>query len=325
MKLTNGQFRKRGFTLIELLVVIAIIAILIALLLPAVQQAREAARRTECKNNLKQLGLALHNYHDQYKCFPPGWVQQQNTSNWGWMVYLLPNVEQGNLYNQLQVGDTSLGVALGDAAKLRLMTKTFKGFKCTSDTGPDINTIHMLNSASGPQQTTLTSYVGTNGGGDWSPNALSNGTLDGTFGINSRARLGEFTDGTSNTIVAGERAWELPTPAPAGAAAGGKDLCAAATIYGAGFDGGTGLTLPETTLARGLYGINQTGNAPGTSVSVCRSSYSSRHPGGAQFLFGDGSVDFVSENIQRNQSGIQGDYVFQNLLNKADGFVVGDF
>lgn len=317
--------RHKGFTLIELLVVIAIIAVLIALLLPAVQQAREAARRTECKNNLKQLGLAMHNYHDVHKCFPPGWVDQGRGSNWGWMVYLLPNIDQANLYNQLGVGNFSLALSLQDVTKLRLMTQPYKGFRCTSDTGPLINTVQMLNDGSNLQQTSTTNYVGTNGGGDWSPNALSNGTLDGTFGINSCTRIGEYTDGTSNTIVVGERAWELPTPAPPGASSGGKDLCGAATIFGTGFDTSAAVTHPETTLARGLFGINQTGYIPSTTTSVCQSSYSSRHEGGAQFLFGDGSVDFVSENIQRNQTGVQGDYVFQNLLNKSDGFVVSDF
>src|SRR5580704_13836676 len=102
---------KRGFTLIELLVVIAIIAVLIALLLPAVQQAREAARRTQCKNNLKQIGLALFNYHDACKTFPPGYVDQNGNPNltpdndlgpgWGWASFLLPYVDQGNTYNQI--------------------------------------------------------------------------------------------------------------------------------------------------------------------------------------------------------------------------------
>ena len=101
--------QRKGFTLIELLVVIAIIAILIALLLPAVQQAREAARRTQCKNNLKQIGLALHNYHDVYKCFPPGRTRNTYsgitsawyTGNYSWLPRLLPNIDQAPIYNTI--------------------------------------------------------------------------------------------------------------------------------------------------------------------------------------------------------------------------------
>src|SRR5712672_3144627 len=100
---------KRGFTLIELLVVIAIIAVLIALLLPAVQQAREAARRTQCKNNLKQLGLALHGYHDAFQVFPPGYVagspfkdgETDTSPGWGWPAMILPQFEQGALHDSI--------------------------------------------------------------------------------------------------------------------------------------------------------------------------------------------------------------------------------
>src|SRR5580698_8598950 len=111
---------KRGFTLIELLVVIAIIAVLVALLLPAVQQAREAARRTQCKNNLKQIGLALYNYHDSFSLFPPGYVDRNGNPNltpdndlgpsWGWAAFLLPGMDQAPLYNQINF---NLGVGLG--------------------------------------------------------------------------------------------------------------------------------------------------------------------------------------------------------------------
>src|SRR5450432_1678919 len=92
-----------GFTLIELLVVIAIIAVLIALLLPAVQQAREAARRTQCKNNLKQMGLGLHNYHDTYNMFPPGALTAGGDNLWGmsWYIRILPNIDQSVVFNQL--------------------------------------------------------------------------------------------------------------------------------------------------------------------------------------------------------------------------------
>src|SRR3954454_25192238 len=122
MKCSTSTVR-RGFTLIELLVVIAIIAILIALLLPAVQQAREAARRTQCKNNLKQIGLALHNYHDTCNSFPPGWINTWASNpprsnfpgnSWGWNAMILPMMDQGNVYNQI---NWSVGFAGGlDAA-----------------------------------------------------------------------------------------------------------------------------------------------------------------------------------------------------------------
>lgn len=325
--------RKRGFTLIELLVVIAIIAILISLLLPAVQQAREAARRTECKNQLKQLGLALHNYHDTHRFLPPGWIQQtgvngQNpAAEWGWLVYILPQLEQNNLYTQLTVGRISLGVACNDPSRVPLLQKTIKGFRCTSDTALGTNTVQQLLSTAGTSiAATTTNYVGCNGGGDWSPNALSNGLLDGTFGLNSSTRLDDMKDGTTNTIMVGERAWELPTPAPPGAnsTTAGRDTCGAATLFGVTFSGNSGFYAQESTLARGLFGINQTG-PDGNNSPACRSAYSSRHPGGAQFLLGDGSVQFLSENIQRNQTGLQGDFVFQNLLNKSDGFTNHNF
>ncbi|APZ91101.1 DUF1559 domain-containing protein [Fuerstiella marisgermanici] len=348
MRSLHRRSRERGFTLIELLVVIAIIAILIALLLPAVQQAREAARRTECKNNLKQIGLALHNYHDSHLGFPPGWIDQAGAyqvgargANWGWMCYILPGLDQGNLYSQLGVGDVALTYALDDATRWALMKKPLKAFRCASDSAPGVNTIQTLMSNTGAlRETAIANYVGTNGGGDWSPhpylnNAVQqpapavpvNNLLAGSFGMNSHVNFRDFTDGTSNTIITGERAWDLPTPTRPGAASGGKDICGAATIYGASYDPDTGLARQERTLARGVYGINQTGDDPSSSptVSVCASSYSSRHPGGAQFLMGDGAVRFISENVQRNQVDLQGDYVYQNLLNKSDGFVLSDF
>lgn len=123
--LSVRSLRSRGFTLIELLVVIAIIAILIALLLPAVQQAREAARRTQCKNNLKQIGLAMHNYHDIFNTLPPGYISrfpnvivsgEQGLYSWGAMI--LPQVEQANLYSVLNVGNTPLQTNVGLAAGL---------------------------------------------------------------------------------------------------------------------------------------------------------------------------------------------------------------
>ena len=313
--------KRRAFTLIELLVVIAIIAILIALLLPAVQQAREAARRTQCKNNLKQIGLALHNYHDVHKTLPPGYINQTGgfASEWGWLTYLLPAMEQGNLYQQLAVGNPdSLGSALVDPVKARLLSTPFPMFRCPSDTVPDINTHHDAVSTSGSlHPLSASNYVGVNGGGDWTFDE----NVAGAFGRNSRVRLRDFTDGTSNTFVVGERAWELPTVPT------GKVNCGAAIVYGASTNPATQLHRVRTTLAKGMFGINQTGldrfYVP--IVESCTRSYSSRHSGGAHFLLADGSARFVSENIQRNQTALNGDFVFQNLLNKADGHTIGEY
>ena len=152
--------RRRGFTLIELLVVIAIIAILIALLLPAVQQAREAARRTQCKNNLKQLGLAMHNYHDVHRAFPMGWVNDfssrsptengsdtidghfgatDDVAQWAWSVYLLPFIDQAPAFESLGVNTLRGSQAITVAASRDIMTSPFPSFRCPSDSGQDIN------------------------------------------------------------------------------------------------------------------------------------------------------------------------------------------
>lgn len=315
----NFSRRKAGFTLIELLVVISIIAILMSLLLPAVQQAREAARRTQCQNNLKQLGLALHNYHDSYRVFPPGWVDQNSSgaANWGWHVYVFPMMDQGNLYDRIDVGNGSLGYALDDAVKQQAMSQPVPGFRCPSDIAPDINMDQLMISESTNQYAlSTTNYVGANGGGDWS---YPDTGLDGMFGRNSRVRIRDFTDGTTNTVVVGERAWEKQD------GPGSKRRCKAAVLYGVNLDTISGFHAQRTALAKGLWGINEVRGDDLPGLGRCEVSFSSMHPGGGIFLLGDGSCRFISENIQRNQSGAHGDFLWQNLLNKSDGNVVSEF
>ncbi len=309
MRHRHRLFRRNGFTLIELLVVIAIIAILIALLLPAVQQAREAARRTQCQNNLKQIGLALHNYHDLHKTFPPGWVDQTSgvSANWGWAVYLLPQIEQANLNNQ----------ALDDAQKLKAMQTPMTAFRCPSDTAPEVNDRHTLLSDRLVERSVATSnLVAAAGGADWKVA----GELTGSFGQNSSVNLRDITDGSSNTIVVGERAWELFLPT------GGKAECSAATVFGMSAEMANG-NMPRMTLANGRFGINETSDDLMFQpvIDRCGRAFSSRHVGGAQFLLGDGSCRFISENIERDQAGTNGDFVYQNLLNIADGNTLGEF
>ena len=233
----NCGAQKRAFTLIELLVVIAIIAVLIALLLPAVQQAREAARRSQCKNNLKQIGLALHNYHEIHKVFPPGTINpgvMTNTNpcpfpyslnHTGWTM-LLPFVDQAPLYNQFNamicsgparasscspllgswpnsnkaVTSQILSVLLcpSDKAPARY-TNTSSGSYKSDEAAP---TNYVFASASTMEYDSLWSVVATRG-----PTTLRNGMKVpylGAFGNNSNCRLADITDGTSNTILVGE-------------------------------------------------------------------------------------------------------------------------
>ena len=265
------QTRKRGFTLIELLVVIAIIAILIALLLPAVQQAREAARRSTCKNNLKQIGLALHNYHDAHKIFPYGYttkdygatVAPATTANdsdlrLGWSMFLLPFLDQANLYQFLGSNGAF------DAPRWYLQPALLSDpgaksvvsvFICPSDRMEGLN---------------------TDLGGYGKSNYKGVGYHDTSayiFGQESnRTRMRDIGDGTSNTFIVGE------------ATANGFRLGA---LWMGTYPTGDTAIVMRSTLDDPTLLIN------GTSSSA----FSSPHVGGAHFLFADGKVQLISENI----------------------------
>jgi prepilin-type N-terminal cleavage/methylation domain-containing protein len=318
----------RGFTLIELLVVIAIIAILIALLLPAVQQAREAARRTQCKNNLKQIGLALHNYHDAHLCFPPGNIIDiagssangagQN-SNWGWSVHLLPYIDQANLFNQVQPGPLTLQDAANNAATRPLLLTPLPAFICPSDPTEGINRNRpFLAKGSGGLCTGMvlsedtffskSNYMGCNGDRD----------SDGAFisGAGEVRRIRDFLDGTSNTIIVGER--DSPKGHWAGVWAGQELTC-------------DGITNVWCLLGKTEYRMN-TGQHSKDPADTNASdaplvAFSSQHVGGAQFGLADGSVRFISENIQWNDSPNTTNDVgtYHSLGSIADGRVVGEF
>jgi prepilin-type N-terminal cleavage/methylation domain-containing protein/prepilin-type processing-associated H-X9-DG protein len=203
--------RSRGFTLIELLVVIAIIGVLIGLLLSAVQRVREAANRASCLNNLHQLGLALHSYHDSYGSFPSGYIcQAQQDPNftspgWGWGFLLLPALEQGNL---AQKANTALPVE--DASNTAVRTTVLKLYVCPSDRSTGVFTVLDKNNASLAQAAT-NSYAACHGVGVELDEELDD--FNGMFSRNSKVRIADVTDGTSNTIAIGERA-ALFTQAP---------------------------------------------------------------------------------------------------------------
>ncbi len=355
MPLNNPGFKTDHY---QLLVVIAIIAILIALLLPAVQQAREAARRTQCKNNIKQLGLAFHNYHDVFNTFPPGWVSQYVAATtgeptiWSWGAYLLPYLDQAPLYNSLQPGtwriDQHLSGASGNAAAAQGLRTPLPAFRCASDTGPGLNDwglasyggddTYNRNLSDGTNRLSgaTSNYVYNADTGDSNtPSMVAAISLYGPpLGIgyqNSRNGIRDITDGTSNTILIGERAWQIKTLS---IGAGNALGFAPASSSGSYLNQQCRACLAVIGLP--YWGINQTVVNP-THQSR---GYSSPHVGGVHFLLADGAVRFISENIDHKPNSIGTppattggghggplyiDSTFEYLLGRNDGNVVGEF
>lgn len=282
----------RGFTLVELLVVIAIIGILIALLLPAVQAAREAARRAQCTNNLKQIGLALHNYHDSSKSLPSGCLRKVVASGalsstaWGWNALIFPQLELQTLHDAIRVGRGSLWGTLDDASVLALMQKEISTLRCPSDTAPTVGGYRQINGKS----LTVSNYVGNNS----SDNIVidDDATVGGLFVRDRAIRFADILDGLSNTFAVGERCWQFT-------AGGTTYISASAMPYGmANTDDNA---RQSDTWGCGLYKLNLAGTTqPDATIGTNRGmrAWSSRHPGGANFLLADGSVRFVSETIQ---------------------------
>jgi len=322
--------KRVGFTLIELLVVIAIIAVLIALLLPAVQQARESARRTQCKNNLKQLGVALHSYHDTMKVLPPGWIG--NASNnatgngWGWGTMILPYLDQGPLYNSISstvVGTrTGFGAVLSSFPATSPLQSSIATYRCPSDVGANLVGPMPINASVIVTDTTKllgrTNYVGVIGGRNVTWSAMpTTANTNGTFSQNSDRRFRDFTDGLSNTIVVGERRSKRQEN---NLWIGGDSVWSG--VYGdqakSGQYQGLLFVVGEATQNRTIN-LKQT-----ASNCIGYSAFSSFHVGGAHFLFGDGAVRFINENIAQGVPGAAG-ATYQNLAAINDGQTLGDF
>jgi len=314
---------RSGFTLIELLVVIAIIAILIALLVPAVQKVREAAARAQCQNNMKQFGLALHNYHDVYKTLPAGCrdvgVGNNHLGGWGysWIVAVLPYIEQAPLYNRVNLNtsfwnDATNNPALhnADIAILHCPSSPLKNFTNPGDQGnPGGGVTNPVNA--------LTNYVGLAGATNDPANRLGTGgggilAGGGILFPNSNVKLVAIKDGTSNTLMVGEQGdfiyspngtandWRacLPHSAFMGYNQAGQPPSGA---------GGDNRSFNVTTVRYGLNwikGPNNTGgwndDPAGTGVgwnSGINSPLNSTHSGGMNGLFGDGTVRFITNSI----------------------------
>jgi prepilin-type N-terminal cleavage/methylation domain-containing protein/prepilin-type processing-associated H-X9-DG protein len=305
-----GRRPRRGFTLIELLVVIAIIAILVALLLPAVQQAREAARRASCRNNLRQIGLALHNYHDAYKMFPSGWVGARpgqghvvyGGNGFGWGAMILPQLEQAPLYNQINFR-ASIIDATGTPSNLSLIKTLLPVYFCPSDPKPAAWTINDATSGAPLAELATTNYVGLFGPEDYDNCAAAGPGFQckgsGVFYHNSSVRIRDILDGTSGTMMVGEHR----------------------TIGQRGFYTTWSGVVPggEDAIARVLGVTDHTPNSNNESTpgALHIDDFSSYHPGGVHFIFADGHVQFIAENINPA--------VFQALSTIHGNEVVGEF
>ncbi|MDB5342914.1 MAG: prepilin-type cleavage/methylation protein [Schlesneria sp.] len=318
----------RGFTLIELLVVIAIIAVLIALLLPAVQQAREAARRTQCKNNLKQIGLALHNYHDTHQVFPPSYLVQPNVDpvmgtpngngdngpGWTMLMMMLPQLEKANLYNSFNINLPSWHPSNATQALTAVST-----YRCPSDVSATgvYNVVDGCGAGANTLATfSLSNYVANAGQIEvWGDAGDLSGLANGPLYRNGRTRIASITDGLTNTVFMGEQTTFHTIGATWVGVVPNSQTCPTARFAYAGSDEAA----PQINVHSGPGGqfeIPPVIHPPNSNLGLVDEMYS-LHSDGCHVLLGDGSVRFASKSMDS--------LVWSYLATSAGSEVVGEW
>jgi prepilin-type N-terminal cleavage/methylation domain-containing protein len=326
------MFRNRrfAFTLVELLVVIAIIGILVALLLPAVQAAREAARRSQCSNNLKQIGLAMHNYHDTYKTLPMGftndWGHGENYqgrafrhhtynryyASWAWSAYVAPFIELDPQHQQLDVTRLTAAESLTSANSQTIIATGVSAFRCPTDVGKEINDAggeYRPADANGNRLDAATNnYVGV---ADNSDHRIDNRQRNcmGVLYVDSDTRFRDVRDGTSNVLLAGERSRERHHARCNRAQNCGAGLAYVIATSNQLAHDNRGNAAAVGTAHRGINWDSTVGDC--NNLWNAKAGFHSLHPGGAQFVAVDGSTHFISETINLT--------TFRRLAHRKDG------
>ncbi len=299
------HYPRRAFTLIEFLAVMAIIVILLSILFPAILQARHAARRAQCKNNLRQIGLAMHSYLDTYGVYPPGYLHHTNpneianASGFGWGALLLPFSNQQALY-----GTFNFSVPIWDDANVTARTARISAYACPTDRISEGGFYNMAG-----EQYSQSSYVANFGSGLMDVNPQD---CRGVFGRNSSTRVEQVADGLSNTFFIGERTnAPLRHPSSLGAASFDPARVKFETMWAGAVRDVTDPTNDNPHLV-----LFQSGHVPHSPGSDRRDA-SSSHQAGAHFLRGDGSVHFLRKDVDLD--------VYRSLSTRAGGELLNDF